>query len=274
MSFERRPASAFASVLLSRRYAAMRKLLTFLIALAGIALGVCSPAFADSCSRAFGRQGGTGCNSVITTSGGGGGLTVDGTPQSIITATSNTSTNATALVTTQTNDTIIVGIVENGFDATGVSGSTLGAFTKRATCFGACSGFGSEWFKVASSALAGETITVTYGGTITYSQGAVIAIHGANVSNPATPTMYDPNASLPDAYGGAVSTTATTTNANTMGISLQRLNASTTTIDSGWAPVINTNFFMMEYQIPTVGNSLTVNDATAAGGVILDAVTQ
>jgi hypothetical protein len=50
----------------------MRKLLTFLIALASIAFGVCSPASADSCSRAFGYQGiGTGCNSVIASGGGG-----------------------------------------------------------------------------------------------------------------------------------------------------------------------------------------------------------
>ena len=42
----------------------MRKLLTFLIALGAVALGVCSPASAWGC-REFGRQGGTGCNSVI-----------------------------------------------------------------------------------------------------------------------------------------------------------------------------------------------------------------
>jgi hypothetical protein len=49
----------------------MRKYLIFLIALASIAFGVCSPASADSCSRAFGYQGiGTGCNSVIASGGG------------------------------------------------------------------------------------------------------------------------------------------------------------------------------------------------------------
>jgi len=43
----------------------MRKLLALCTALASIAFAVCSPAFADSCSRAFGYQGGTGCNSNI-----------------------------------------------------------------------------------------------------------------------------------------------------------------------------------------------------------------
>jgi hypothetical protein len=42
----------------------MRKLLTFLIALGAVVFGVCSPAGAWGC-REFGRQGGTGCNSVI-----------------------------------------------------------------------------------------------------------------------------------------------------------------------------------------------------------------
>ncbi|THD56752.1 MAG: hypothetical protein E8A46_02600, partial [Bradyrhizobium sp.] len=53
----------------------MRKFLTFLIALAAIVFAVVSPASADSCSRAFGYQGGTGCNSVIA---GGGGYTGPG----------------------------------------------------------------------------------------------------------------------------------------------------------------------------------------------------
>jgi hypothetical protein len=68
-----------------------RKLLTFFFALAVTVLGVCSPASStDSCSRAFGRQGGTGCNSVVATGGGvavqwnvsdkSTGITLSGTP--------------------------------------------------------------------------------------------------------------------------------------------------------------------------------------------------
>jgi hypothetical protein len=47
------------------RRPSLRKFLTFLIALASIVFAACSPAFADSCSRAFGYQGGTSCNSSI-----------------------------------------------------------------------------------------------------------------------------------------------------------------------------------------------------------------
>jgi hypothetical protein len=57
-------ASAVTSFVQARFLSIVRALCTTL-ALGAVAFGVCSPAAADSCSMAFGRQGGTGCNSVI-----------------------------------------------------------------------------------------------------------------------------------------------------------------------------------------------------------------
>jgi hypothetical protein len=61
------PSYSIKSPLRSGLPAVAHKLLTFLTALAAIVFAMHSLARADSCSHAFGHQGGTGCNSVIAT---------------------------------------------------------------------------------------------------------------------------------------------------------------------------------------------------------------
>jgi hypothetical protein len=155
-----------------------------------------------------------------------------------------------------------------------VVGSSLGAFTLRfsSTLSGGTGALIFEYHKRAASILTAETITVTFVGTISYSQVVAFGVNGANA------TPYDPNASLPD---GTViptlgSVSASTTNTNTVALVAERLNANSGTIDSGFTQIWNTNFFMMEYRPLTSAGSFTAVDATgtSSNGVILDAITQ
>lgn len=192
----------------------------------------------------------------------GGGIAVDGTANGAW--SSGTTATTSSLVTTGAG-VVIVFAAANGFDVSSVSGSTLGAFTQRATCVGTCAGVMKEYFKVSAGALAGETITVTFAGTPSFGQICATAVKGTAGS------PYDPNASLPGIANGAQ--TVSTTNATTIGVAGLRLNAATSTADTGWTATQNGNFMLCEWR-NTVANSLTITDPTGAGSTIVDAVTQ
>jgi hypothetical protein len=141
-----------------------RKLLTFLIALASIVFAVGSPASADSCSRAFGRQGGTGCNSVITASGGGGSPTWTAQTSAVNLSCGSIATCAVPSVTVPTGFVVFaVSLINTGassatFTSLALSGGCTGTLTLAQTNTIPASGVGSALFY---GTVAGGTCTVT-----------------------------------------------------------------------------------------------------------------
>jgi hypothetical protein len=136
------------------------------------------------------------------------------------TTATNGTTSTITLTTSQANDIIVVAFCANDNSstnvptATGVSGASLGAFTKRASISNTGgNGYALEvWYATASSALSGEVITITYAHSIDCSAMVAFGVHGA--------TQWDPNGALPATVKATRSTapvtTLTSTNTNTM----------------------------------------------------------
>lgn len=178
----------------------------------------------------------------------------------------SSGTTSTISLTTTAASEIIVFPMANGASISSVVGSTLGAFSLRATCSGTCSGVMDEYAKYASGALTGETITITYSATPSFGQNCSLGISGVNSGAP-----FDTNASLPAISGSGTGDSATTTAATTLGVSASRLNSASTTADTGWTATYNANFMLCEWT-NTVGNSLVIADPTSNGSQIIDAV--
>jgi hypothetical protein len=235
----------------------MRKLLTFLIALASIAFGVCSPASAQYGCKSFGQQGGTGCNSVIAS---GGGPSLDGTP---VTATASGTTITLAGFSTAAGaGEVVVPVTTNATGVSSVAAPGL-TFTLRSSYTGGAGASVGAVFVAPYTSNFSGTVTVTLASSA-FGVATVFAIGGA--------TTGDAGAPVAKASGGAAS--LTTTNANDFVYASISLPTSTGTQGAGWTPLpgSNNNFMLIEYQIVSATGTFSGTLGTGTPqGTIMDA---
>jgi hypothetical protein len=184
-------------------------------------------------------------------------------------AGANSSTNTLvlpALVTTKSNNVIVVLTGVNSANPTSVVGSTLGAFTQHGS-----GGSVQLWWKLQGvTPLAGEVITATMPAG-TYATGRAFAVNGAKTSAP-----FDTNASVPNLTGfGAPQdpATITTTAANTMVIGAWRMSAaSSPNAGPGFTQIPTVSpgdYYLYEYQIFSTNGLKTVTvGAPDVGGTM------
>lgn len=191
------------------------------------------------------------------------------------------STTTNTITTTTTNQIILVLIAGQfgGTTVTGVSGASLGAFTQRA----AANRFSSQrcyvYWKIASSILTGEVITVTFSATAVAGLVNTISVKNVNTGSP-----FDPNGSLPNLVGtggaGGAYAAISTTNANTLAYCVN-YDGTTPTVTHGAGFTLLANGFqsgMSEYQLSggSTFSSLSMATSDVAGNndcAIGDAVT-
>lgn len=194
-------------------------------------------------------------------------LSLDG---SVHTPGTGTNVATLTLSTTKTNNVIYVAIEANGSVAS-VVGSTLGAFTARAT--GAIVSF----WALAPSILSSEVITLTYSGGTTFISATAFAVNGAHTAAP-----FDVNASIPTISSFGVPAdplSATTTAVNTMAIGAFRMSGtSNPTNGSGWTPIqLNGDFLLTEVKLLSSAGSFSATIGTGVGDSnqgIVDAIVQ
>jgi hypothetical protein len=187
-------------------------------------------------------------------------LSIDGSAHNAGTGATTTVT----LSTTLSNDIIYVVVYSNGGGGSplSVSGSTLGAFTHRAS---ANNNDLSAYWKLAASPLTNEVITVTPIGAAFDSVTAFAVNGAANTSSP-----FDANAAIPltDTTAAADPSTATTTSANTFIIGAFRMSAeSSPTAGTGFTAIqLNGDYLLVEYKIVTSAQTgLSVPVGTGVG---------
>jgi hypothetical protein len=234
--------------------APMRKLLSFLIALASIAFGI---SLSAAQCRGFGQQGGTGENSVIA-SGGGGGLSLDGTP---VTATgSGATTTLPGFSTAAGSGEIVVAIITNAASVTSVTAPGL-TFTLRSSYTGGAGASVGAVFTAPYTSNFSGTVTVTVASS-SFAQATVFAIGSA--------TTGDTGGPVAKPSGGAAS--ITTTNANDFVFASMALSTSTGTVGAGWTQIANANFMLVEFQIVSSTGTFTGTLGTGTPqGTIIDA---
>jgi hypothetical protein len=237
----------------------MRKYLLFLIALASVAFGVCSPAEAQ-----FVTLGAQGCGGASCAGGGGSTLSIDGSNGA---NTGGSATLGVALTTTKTNDVVVVVVLPNGGPVVSVSDGT-NSFTKRSfTCPGQNI---EEWYHVYSGTFSG-TITVTQTSSMFMSVSA-FGINGAHTAAP-----FDTNASVPNCDTTIAAAAISTSNANDIIYGGNSCD-STGTATSPWTLLYGSNFALTEYQIvSTTQSGITLANSCSSGSVnraFMDAIIQ
>jgi hypothetical protein len=236
-----------------KQNAASRKILLFLIALASIAFGVCSPAFAQFVT--LGCQGGQ-CGG----SGGGGGCTT--TP----TLDESASGTANATMASSLSGDVVVAWVLNSGTTTAVSDNSghSSGWTLRATASGA--GFNiSEWWTT-TTAVWGSTVVTPAGGSPDATQ--IASFSGGHTASP-----FDPNVSLPGIGNASNTVTINTTDAITTVIG-GGASGSGGGQGLGYTPIFFANFTTTEYQsFSSPQSGLIVNNIGSGDiGMIGDAL--
>lgn len=197
-------------------------------------------------------------------------MSLDGSNSNVNPGTSSLSTDIT---TTKTDNVIVAMVLVNGGPLTGVSGSTLGAFTKRASA-GTGANLIEEWYVISPVVLTNEVVTAvaTSSGYMTV---IVFAVNGAKTSAP-----FDTNASLPN-LGTTDPRTVSTTGSNTMIIGGLRGSTDMPTPGAGYTGIENDltgAFMLVEYKlVSSAQTNLSVTVGTGAGttnGAIGDALVQ
>lgn len=184
-------------------------------------------------------------------------LSLDGTPA---TANSSGTTTTVTISTTASSGRVVVISLSNNAIGT-VSGSTLGAFTRRAT-INSPTGI-DEWTATYSSALTSEVITVTPTPGASFTTVTAFAVTGGVGG-------FDTNGSLPSTSASGTVSISTTT-ANTFIYAGYRSSNSNPLAGTGWTQISGgSNFMMVEYQIVSVvqsGTIATTSAVTLNGGI-------
>jgi len=164
-----------------------------------------------------------------------------------------------SLSTSNGNVVIVVCVTTNGGPVTGVSGSTMGAFTLRKAQGGP--NFIETWYKKSTSALSSETITVST------TSSSFITVDAFGISGADTTTIFDSNVSLPNAPGGANHVVVSTTNANDFIFAAYRFNSTPSpTEGTGFTKISGANFQLVEYKIVSATqSSLDIGIGTGDG---------
>jgi hypothetical protein len=244
----------------------MRKLLLFLIALASIAFGVCSPAqpaHADCVAIPGIPPSGTGCaySYPPTVSGGCSAvLALDGSGQS---NTSTTTVSAT-ITTTNTNDLIVAIVDDPGGTPTIADTSSLTWTARTGSPFSGGGHTTYVWTAPSSGTLSSDTITVT--AAATFHTLNVFGISGSNTSSP-----FD--GSLQQASPDPVS--ITTTNANDFVYAHSNSGSSSPSPGTGLTNIVSGNFAASFYAIFSATQSAVSVGENPNGGshlMLADAV--
>lgn len=178
-----------------------------------------------------------------------------------------------SLTTATAGDVILAFVTTNGGPVTGVSGSTLGAFSSRKQQLSSDGGtsYIELWYKVAAGTLAGETITTST------TSSAYLTVDIAAFSGCNTATPFDVNGSLPNGVASGLSTVSTTA-ASTCVVGGYRLTGSGNgSAGSGFTQVGGGDYQLVEYQLfssAQSGLSITVTGANGENGGIGDALQQ
>lgn len=185
-------------------------------------------------------------------------------------ASGSTATTSVSLSTSLSNNVIVVCLIANGTNASGVSSPTLGPFTRRSAIF---SGNNVEvWWAVASSPLVNESITVALAGA-GFNTVTAFAVNGAKTSAP-----WDTNVALP-VTGSSDPLSVSTTATNTFIFGTYRLSTGNPTAASPFTAIkLNSDFMLTEYNIysspqTSLAVPIGVGVGTSNGG-IADAIVQ
>lgn len=172
----------------------------------------------------------------------------------------NSLTGTATLTTTSSNDIIVVIVQGNDGPITGVSGSTLGAFTRRGGVTAGSQAL-DVWYKIAASPVTSEVITATQTVSNFMSLDA-FGVSGANTVSPFDGTIVTANSDP---------VSISTTNANTLIFgSFGEGSVASPTSGAGWTQLSGANFQLTEYKIvSSTQSSLTVNQTTGAGDAAL-----
>jgi hypothetical protein len=201
---------------------------------------------------------------VLPTGGGSGALNVDGTAVGI-NVTTGSSVALPGLTTTASNTIVIVGGYANGQSGLGysASGSTLGAFTFRGTSHGAAGEITTFW-KLAASPLAGEVITVNFGGATSFA--TFVAFAAKNSPNTGAP--FDTSGTVPFVATIGAGWPYVLTQTGDLLFQFDSLNsASAAPASVGWTVLYNTNFTLVQILAGQSG-TITGPDPTVSGGGI------
>jgi hypothetical protein len=235
----------------------MRKLLTFLIALAAT-VGIAASSF-----------GGMMMTGVGAPSGGGGGCTnniaVDG---SGVSSAGGSTTSTVTLTTTHTNDFALIAIQHNAgavtsvTDGAGLTWTLLGIANTT-----------EVWSAFSTGILTSDVITITYN-----SVPAFDSIVAWGLTGTVTSSFFDPNGALPGTtIVAGTPLTLTTSNACDFLFAAYAGNSGTVTADAGFTliPGSGGNFMGVEYKLVTATQSalsMTVGGTTAIKNGIGSAV--
>lgn len=182
-----------------------------------------------------------------------------------------TASSTVSLTTTNSNDLIVVDILNVGACFTAaVSGSTLGSFGAAHANDAGVQSF--RFAKLAASPLSAEVLTIS-GLNPTFNTVDAYAISGANTSTP-----FD--AGGPVTANGAAPQdplSITTVNAKTMVIGAFSTGTASPTAGAGFTLIGGANFQLTEYKILSAAQTLSVTMGTGVGTatvVILDGVVE
>lgn len=164
-------------------------------------------------------------------------------------------TASISLSTTKTNNVIVVMVFSNQGPLVSVTGSTLGAFTKRAST-GSGANIMEEWYAISPGILTMEIITAICPAS-GFSAMIGFAVNGAKTSAP-----FDTNVALPS-IGATDPVTVSTTATNTMVLGAFRMSTDTPSAGTGFTQIENpaSVFMLAEYKIvssPQTNLSVTV----------------
>lgn len=251
----------------------MRRILAAILFTLGVTLAAPHAQMLQAITNDVHHSGGGGCA--------GGALALDGSVHKNITAGTSTTVSLTTSVACGTAYCAVLANIHSSFEGnvTAVSGSTLGALTKRAAVGDTTSGPNGlyAYAKAYTSALSSEVITITYenGGT-TFS-----TIDCFGIANTKTTSQFDPNGTVPATAATFPSDplAISTNNANDFILGTFRQNsAASPTAGTGWTAVSGANFLLTEYKIVSATQTLlAVTVGTGVGdtnGGIADAIEQ
>lgn len=172
-------------------------------------------------------------------------------------------TASISISTTKPNNVIVVMVFSNQGPLVSVIGSTLGAFTKRAST-GSGANIMEEWYAISPDILTMEIIVATCPAS-GFSAMIGFAVNGAKTSAP-----FDTNVALPS-IGASDPGTVSTTAANTMVLGAFRMSTGTPSAGAGFTQIENpaSVFMLVEYQLASSPQSnLSVTVGTGAGTTV------
>lgn len=194
---------------------------------------------------------------------------VDGTAFSTR-ATTSANAATVALTTQNSNDVIILDIVQNGSSVASVSDADGLNWQQRAVA-GAGSQTIYEYYAIAPAALSGDAITVNFNGPTSYVDLSAFGVSGANTASP-----FAQGAGPATAAIGPVSIPTTSTNDLVFAGYRFWLNE-TPDAGTGWTPIDSgAGYFLSEYQLISAAQASlqATGSTTDQNGGIVDAIAE